>query len=166
MFQPVRPNPAAEFIRRFTERPPSQTQTFIPGALDRVKNALNSLSCTFSSATYGLRNEVPFERWYYNHSFNNPLTDPLDESKARFSALAAAGEGVLCLAKEVGSFALSLLQGCKDTNRHLDILRAQSIGIGLSLLAVALPNTAMRVAYNAGGTPRIGHSFISWQWGS
>ena len=159
MPQPLSPTSAFEFVRNAANRAVSAVH--VPGAFDRIKQVINSLGDNFRSAAYGLREEVPFERWYYDNGFEKPLTDILTESKARFTALIAACEGVLRLAKEVGHLVLSLLRGGKDTHVHLDILKAQGNGIALSLLAIAYPNFAKSVAHNAGGSP-----LISWRWGT
>ena len=164
MPQPLSPTSAFEFVRNAANRAVSAVH--VPGAFDRFKHVMNSLGDNFRSAAYGLREEIPFERWYYDNGFEKPLTDLLSESKARFTALIAACEGIIRLAKEVGRLVLSLLRGGKDTQVHLDILKAQGIGIGFSLLAIASPNFAKETARNIGSTPLIGSPLISWRWGT
>jgi hypothetical protein len=138
----------------------------LQNAFGKVRDALNQLGDTARAATYGLRQEAPFERWFFDQGFDKPTAAPQEEIKARLWALLSYTEGLVRLAAEVGSLVLTLLKGSTDVSRHIDVLQTQAKGIGLSILAVLSPNFAKQLAHNPGGKPRIGASLIDWKWGS
>jgi hypothetical protein len=138
-----------------------------------VSSAFNKLLKTFShlgnaalSVSYGLRQEVPFERWFYDYGFQTPLDKTEDLIKARAWAIIASCEGVIRTTAEAVSYLFSLVLEPKERHRHLDVMKAQMQGLSLSLLAILSPNDAKRKAHNKDGTPLIGASFLDWQWGS
>ena len=134
-------------------------------AFDRISRVLHSLGNNVRAASYGLRQEVPFERWFFNHGFDTPITDPVDLIKAHAWALPAACEGAIRTTAEIVAYIFSTLCEPRDTPRHLDVLQAQWQGFTLSLLAIISPNSAKTVAHNS-GRPLIGCSLLNWKWGT
>ncbi len=133
---------------------------------DRVRSALNSIGNALRATSYGLRQEVPFERWFYDHGFDTPLDKPVDLIKAHAWALLAACEGIVRATAEAASYVFSLIVEPKESDRHLDVLKVQMQGLSLSLLAIISPNAAKQKAHNPGGAPLIGASLLNWKWGS
>ena len=132
---------------------------------DRIRAAINALGNIFRSASYGLRKEVPFERWFFDYGFQTPIDSIPDLMKVRFWAVLAAGEGVIRTTTAIVSLVYSKVF-CKDDSAvRLDILKAQWLGFTLSLLAIVSPNSAKSVADNQ-GQPLIGCSIFDWKWGN
>ena len=129
----------------------------IPNALSAAGNAMNA-------ARFGLRKEVPFERWFFDHGFDAPLLDSQDQMRARAWALFSALEGSVRATAATLSYLFSFVLEPQEKQRYLDMLKAQTQGLYLSLLAVASPNAAKVKAYN-NGNPAIGGSLLNWQWG-
>ena len=84
MTNATKPTPSSQY---FT---PQVRQTF-HNVKGRVNSTLDKLRKTFSylgnaalSVSYGLRQEVPFERWFYDYGFQVPLDKTEDLIKARF----------------------------------------------------------------------------------
>ena len=143
----------------------SDVSSGVRSVFDRIRAALNSLSSNLRSASYGLRQEVPFERWFYDNGFQTPLDKPVDLIKAHAWAVFATCEGAIRLAAEGISYVFSLAFSPQNSSRHIDVLKAQMQGLSLSLLAIVSPNSAKSVAHN-GGSPLIGASLLTWKWGS
>lgn len=143
---------------------------------DRIRSALNSIGHALRATSYGLRQEVPFERWFFDHGFETPLDKPIDLAKAHAWAVIAACEGIVRTTAEAASYVFSLILDPKytflpivepkESDRHLDVLKAQAQGLSLSLLAIISPNAAKQKAHNPGGAPLIGASLLNWKWGS
>jgi len=142
-----------------------QAASRLHNAFDRIRNALNSLGNAVRSASYGLRQEVPFERWFFDHGFQKPITDPFLLIKAHGWALVASAEGAVRTSVETVSYVFSLAFEPKESHRHLDVLKAQTQGLSLSLLAIISPNSAKAAADNS-GHPVIGSSLLQWKWGT
>lgn len=138
----------------------------IQNTFDKIRNALNSLGSAFKAASFGLRQEVPFERWFFDHGFQNPLDKSIDLMKARGYAVIATCEGFIRATAESVSYIFSLVLAPKESHRHLDVLKAQMQGLQLSMLAIVSPNAAKQKAHNPGGKPLIGASLLDWRWGS
>lgn len=134
-------------------------------AFDRIRHALNNLGNAFRAASYGLRQEVPFERWFFDHGFQKPITNPIDLIKAHAWAVFAACEGAVRTSAEAASYVFSLVFEPKEAHRHFDVLKAQLQGLTLSLLAIAFPNAAKSLADNS-GHPIIGCFLLNWKWGT
>ena len=139
--------------------------THLQNAFDRVRSAVYMLRNTARAASYGLRQEVPFERWFFDHGFQKPIDNPSDLIKAHVWAVLAAGEGIIRTTAEATAFIFSRLFEPSESERHLNVLKAQWQGLTLSLLAVISPNLAKATADNQGGRPLIGCSLIDWKWG-
>jgi hypothetical protein len=139
--------------------------TRLQSAFDRIRHALNSVGNAFRAASYGLRQEVPFERWFFDHGFQKPITDPIDLMKAHAWALLAAFEGAMRTSAEAASYVFSRIFEPQETHRHLDVLKAQWQGLTLSMLAILSPNAAKSMADNS-GRPIIGCSLLNWRWGT
>lgn len=114
-------------------------------------------------AHWGLRQEIPFERWFYDNGFQNPITNPDDLIKAHLWAVPALLEG---LVKTVAETVMMFFAGSEaEKNRHFEVLKAQWVGLSFSMLAVISPNLAKEKATN-GGNPLIGSSIVDWGWGT
>jgi hypothetical protein len=131
-----------------------------------LRNTVDQIRTTAQAASTGLRQEVPFERWFFNHGFEKPLKSVSDSIKARVWALAAACESGLRASVETVAYVFSLVFARKESHRHLDVLKAQGQSLALSLLAIVSPNAAKQHAHNPGGKSRIGCSLFHWKWGT
>ncbi|MBS0603979.1 MAG: hypothetical protein JSS60_02960 [Verrucomicrobia bacterium] len=165
MAHSTRPVPILEYFGSQANQLANNAASRFSSAFDRIRGVLTSLGNTLRSASYGLRQEVPFERWFFDHGFQNPIDNPVDQIKARAWALAATLEGGVRITAEAASYVFSLAIEPQDSHRHLDVLKAQLQGFSLSLLAILSPNDAKAKAHN-GGNPIIGSSLIDWKWGS
>lgn len=131
--------------------------------VDKTQQNIQSFGNNFKSTSYALRQEVPFERWFYDHDFANPIKDPQDLMKARLWAVFAVLEGAFRIVAEVVSILyLRVFQSDdkKEVKRHLNILDIQSQSIQLSLLAIVSPNEAKKKARDSEGnlitgTPQV-----------
>ena len=144
-------------------------------AFERARPTLNAVGNAYRTLSYGLRQEVPFERWFYDHGFQTPIENTQDLIKARAWAILATLEGSIKVAAEAVSFAfeMALVSGNRSSalsghfQHHSEVLNAQWQGLSLSLLAIASPNQAKEKANNAGGSgPLIGASILDWKWGT
>lgn len=133
--------------------------------LDRIRSAIAMLGNALRSASYGLRQEVPFERWFFDHGFQKPIVNPIDLIKARLWAVLAIGEGTMRTTIEAVTCVFSLIFAPKERQSHLNALKAQCLGLALSYLAAVLPNTAKAIADNH-GQPIVGCSLLEWRWGT
>lgn len=165
MMPASRSTPSLAYFGSQAEHAISHISSGLNTAFDRIRAAINSLGMGLRSAGYGLRQEVPFERWFYNNDFQTPISNPLDLIKAHVWAVFAACEGAIRLSAEAVSYAFSMVFARQNSSRHQDVLKAQFIGLALSVLAIYAPNAAKERAHN-GGQPIIGSSLINWQWGS
>jgi hypothetical protein len=138
----------------------------VQGYFERFRTTIRSIGTAFQAAAYGLRQEVPFERWFFDHGFQKPLDNCTDEMKARAWAILATLEGAVRCTAEVTTLLYSQIFQPQETERHLDVLQAQSQGLQLSLLAILSPNLAKEKAHNSEGDPIIGASLANWRWGT
>jgi hypothetical protein len=132
-------------------------------AIDSNRQEIRSL---LRSTNYGLRYEVPFERWYYDHGFQKPVDNFADHISARAWALLDTLEGAVRCIVEIITNLYSQLFSTQDTERHFDILSSQWQGLQLSLLAILSPDSAKKRVYNSQGQPLIGASVHNWEWGT
>jgi hypothetical protein len=159
------PIPSFQYFGRQADQLISNAGSHLHSAFDRVRMAISSLSNAARSASYGLRQEVPFERWFFDHGFQAPLVSTSDLIKARVWAFVVTCEGLVRSAAEAVSYVFSRIFDSGNSDRHLEVLRAQWQGLSLSLLAIISPNAAKQKAYNE-GTSLIGASLLDWRWGS
>src|SRR5579871_3727005 len=143
----------------------SQAASGLRNAFDRIVHAIDVLGNNVQAASYGLRQEVPFERWFFDYGFQKPIDNLSDQIKARVWALFAACEGIIRTTAETVCFVFSKIFQPKESDRHLNVLQAQCKGLYLSLLAIASPDAAKEFADND-GHPIIGHSILTWKWGT
>lgn len=139
--------------------------THLHNAFDRIRSAVHVLRNSARAASYGLRQEVPFERWFFDHGFQKPIDNPSDLIKAHVWAVLAVAEGSIRTAAEATAYIFSRIFEPNESQRHLSVLKAQWQGLTLSLLAVILPNAAKETADNH-GRPLIGCSLLDWRWGT
>lgn len=165
MAHSVRPTPSFSYFGNQADHAVSNLSSGLNSAFDRIRAAINSFGSNVLSVGYGLRQEVPFERWFYNNGFQAPLDKPIDLVKAHAWAVFASCEGVIRLVAEAVSYAFSLVFAPQNSSRHIDVLKAQMQGLSLSVLAIVSPNAAKQKAHNE-GNPLIGASLLNWQWGS
>lgn len=143
----------------------NQTVSRAQNALDRIRDAIYTIGNAARAASYGLRQEVPFERWFFDHGFQKPIENPSDLIQAHAWAVLAAAEGSIRTSAEAASYVFSLVFEPKESERHSDVLKAQWQGLTLSLLAIVSPNAAKEKADNH-GQPLIGCSLLDWRWGT
>lgn len=134
-------------------------------AASQVRSFLNSLGAAVQRSTTGLRQEVPFERWFLDHGFQAPIEDFSSRMQARGWAMIAVAEGTVRTIAEAVCYVFSKVFEPSHSDRHLSVLQAQWTGLRLSLLAVAAPNLAKDRADN-NGNPIIGCSLLDWRWGT
>jgi hypothetical protein len=161
----TRPVPSFTYFGSQADHLVNRTASHLQNAFDRIRQAVHDVGDTVRSVKYGLRQEVPFERWFFDHGFQTPLTHPSALISAHIWAVIAAGEGGIRTTIEATTYVFSLVFEPKESDRHLDILKAQWQGFTLSLLAILSPNTAKRAADN-NGQPLIGSSIFTWTWGT
>lgn len=135
-------------------------------AIDYLRTTFQHIGTAYLAVRYGLRQEVPFERWFFDYGFQKPLEDPLELIKARQWALLAAAEGAFRTTAELACYVYSQVIESKNSEHHLNILKAQWQGFTLSLLAVVSPNLAKEKAHHSEGKPLIGASLLNWKWGT
>jgi hypothetical protein len=143
----------------------NQAVSRLQGAFDKIREAIHSIGRAAHAASYGLRQEVPFERWFFDHGFQKPIDKLSPLIKAHLWAVLAAGEGTVRTSAESAAYVFSLVFDRNHRNQHLDVLKAQWQGLTLSLLAILSPNAAKRRADNH-GDPLIGCSIFNWKWGT
>lgn len=131
-------------------------------ANNRSSSPLPSLTAT-CCVINGLREQVPFERWFFDQCMERPLED--HEMEARVWALWALLEGGIRTVAEAVCFAWSRIFLTSGSERHYEVLSAQWQGFILSTLAILSPNWAKEKAHNS-GNPIIGVSMTEWRWGT
>lgn len=166
MAHSTRPVPSLQYFGSQADQLVHNAGSRFQNVFDRIRSALNFVGHALRATSYGLRQEVPFERWFFDHGFDTPLDKPIDLAKAHAWALVATCEGIVRTTAEAVSYVFSLFVEPKESDRHLDVLKAQSLGLSLSLLAIISPNAAKQKAHNPGGAPLIGASLLNWKWGS
>src|ERR1700722_1151068 len=134
--------------------------------IHQAADAFRQIGLATQAAVSGLRQEVPFERWFFNHGFEKPIENTSEQVKARAWALASACESALRASVEAVAYAFSLVFDRAHSHRHLDVLKTQGQSLSLSLLATISPNTAKKKAHNQGGHSLIGQSLFDWKWGT
>lgn len=134
-------------------------------AFDRIRSAIHALGNAARGVSYGLRQEVPFERWFFDHGFQKPIDRPDHLIKAHAWALLAVSEGALRTCAETVAYIFSHIFEPQESERHLNVLKAQWQGLTLSLLAIISPNAAKQMADNQGQST-IGCSLLEWRWGT
>jgi hypothetical protein len=143
----------------------NQAASGLKNAFDKIVHAVHSFGNNVQAVSYGLRQEVPFERWFFDYGFQKPIDNLPDQFKARGWAVLAACEGLIRTTAEAVCFVFSKIFEPKASERHLDVFRAQFNGLTLSLLAIVCPDAAKEMADNH-GHPIIGHSIFTWKWGT
>ena len=135
-----------------------------------LNNAIDGGRCfakSIISIRHGLRQEVPYERWFYDHNFDTPLDNCNDLIKAHLWAVVATAEGVVRALAEVVSYVFALaFETQEDAKRHFEVLEAQATGLALSLLAIVSPNHAKTYTINSDGKRIIGAPLTNWRWGT
>lgn len=136
-------------------------------AIDGGGQLLSSLTKPVTSILYGLRQEVPFERWFHDHNFIAPLDNCSDLIKAHLWAVVATMEGAVRALAEAVTYVFALVfEPKEEAERHLEVLGAQGTGLTLSLLAIISPNLAKKHTIDSDGNCRIGSSLTDWRWGT
>ncbi len=143
----------------------NQAASGLRNAFDKIAHAINVFGNNVQAVSYGLRQEVPFERWFYDYGFHKPIDNLTDQVTARVWAALAACEGVIRTSAEAICFIFSKIFQPKESDCHLKVFQAQLNGLTLSLLAIISPNAAKEMADNH-GHPIIGHSIFTWKWGT
>jgi hypothetical protein len=115
-----------------------------------------------------LRQEIPFERWFFNYGFQTPIEDSAKLIEAHVWAVIATVEGAIRLAAEGASLLFSqfVQSSPEEMQHHSQVLQAQWQGLTLSLLAIISPNAAKQKAHNSEDSPLVGASLLNWQWGT
>ncbi len=97
-----------------------------------------------------MRQEVPFERWYFIHNTGTAGAIQGGFFGNRLSVLGSTLEsGVRFLAEIVGYIFNKFFGSQADVTRHSDILGAQWASLKLSLYATLAPQRALESARNA-----------------
>ncbi len=157
--------PTLDYIGNHTSSVTNPMLNGFTSALDRLRHVVTTLARSAAAVGYGLRQEVPFERWFFNQGFHRPIDNQTQLMNARAWALLAAIEGAIKVVAEGTAFVYARILSPPDANRHLEVLNAQWQGLTLSLLAIVSPNDAKAKAHN-GGNPIIGSNPLNWRWGT
>jgi hypothetical protein len=107
-----------------------------------ARRALTNIIALITGDTVILRQEVPFERWFRDHGYDAHITDSKLELNARGCAVLAALEGaVRTVAESIALFMASFIsKNSTDADKHQSVLKAQTQGLQLSLMAILSPN--------------------------
>lgn len=142
----------------------------VRNAADQIHGFVHRVSVNTQATLYGLRQEVPFERWFYHYGLEQNVSDTqiTDKVEARAWAVASLGESLLRATIELVTYAISKILGQPTADEHLEVLQAQGTSISLSLTAVISPEEAVRTATAPGENdlPRIGSLLSNWRWGT
>ena len=130
-------------------------------------DGLRALGTNTRAATWGLRQEVPFERWFADQGFLTPIGNTEDLNKARAWALLATLEGFVRTTAQAATYVFSRFSGgSSDNGLQLEILKAQWQGLQLSAYAILSPNGAKEQVTNSQGNSLIGGPLLDWRWGT
>lgn len=142
----------------------------VRNAADQIQGFVHSVSVNTQATLYGLRQEVPFERWFYHYGLEQNLSDAqiVDKVKARAWAAASLSESLLRATIELAAFCFSKILGRACADEHQEVLFAQGTSISLSLHAIIDPEGAVKAATAPGqdDLPRIGSLLSNWRWGT
>lgn len=140
----------------------NQFRQTVSNIADHVRQAASEAQAAYRSAAYGLREEVPFERWFFHHGFHEPISNTKELISAHIWAVLATIEGAVRTTAEALSYLFSLVFEQNHAGCHLEVLQAQAQGCYLSFLAIFSPNFAKQKAYNEGNS-LIGEQLpLSW----
>ncbi|MBS0654004.1 MAG: hypothetical protein JSR39_10835 [Verrucomicrobia bacterium] len=118
----------------------------------------------------GLRQEVPFERWFYHYAVVQNVSDAeiSEKVKARAWAVASLGESLFRATVALVKYVISKIFCFASAEENLDVLRAQGNSISFSFTAVFSPEDAVNAAaaHGENDLPQIGSLFGDWDWGT
>ncbi len=162
--------------RHFTDTILITADNLIRGAANQLQGFAHRVSVNTQSVFYGLRQEVPFERWFYNYGLSQNLSDDGISASEKFCvrvqarawALASFGESLLRGGFEVVAYAVAKLLGNRSASEHFEVLTAQGTSALLSFYAIISPEDAITQARGEGTEdgPRIGAPMTNWRWGT
>lgn len=125
---------------------------------------------TVTALVYGLRKEVPFERWFFDFNFHHPINSNLDLMNARCCAVLAACEGLVKAMAALASSVFALVFEPGEFDTQCDILDAQMEGVSYSLAAIVSPNYVKQEAGRELDIGNIALAHDSWRtnhsWGT
>ena len=130
---------------------------FIENMTVHASVASHQAEAAFKATVFGLRKEVPFERWFFDHNFHHPIHNNLDLMNARFCAVLATCESAIRTVAAIASSIFAMIFEPSELDTQLDILDVQTEGFFSSLVAIISPNTAKWEAEHYG----IGNSASS-----
>ncbi len=156
--------PSIQFLGNRANQAGESAYSRIYNAYDRLRSFIADFRQRNDGTQWGLRQEIPFERWFYEMGFQNPITDSDQLLKAHLWAVPAVLEGLIKTVAE--AVMLFFAASDEEKNRHFEVLKAQWVGLSFSLLAVIMPNLAKDKAANPGGIPLVGCSMVDWKWGT
>jgi len=140
--------------------------------LDYLKSIPDLLLALGKKIGYPLRQEVPFERWYFHATDkSSELSNPIH---GRIWAVIYLGESLLRTAAELVTYAIATIAGqafpkmAEHKKNHLEVLKAQVQALFLNILAIASPEAAIKKAEGNGSNkaPFVGCRIDQWHWGT
>lgn len=164
-----------------SHRPPVAFRRTQPSLINSASNAIrdtanqiqsfvHSASVNTQAALYGLRQEVPFERWFYHYGLDQNSSDAslLDHIKVRAWAIASFSESLLRATIELIALLFSKIFDPESSSHHQEVLAAQGTSMMMSLNAVIFWENAVEEAKkaDASGAPAIGSLLSNWHWGT
>jgi len=121
----------------------------------------------------GLRQEVPFERWFHHYAVVQNISDAeiFEKVKARAWAAVSLGESFFRSIIELAGYAFSKIFCQENADVQQDVLHAQFNSIYYSFNAILSPEDAIKMAVSSDPSdenrlPRIGSLFGDWRWGT
>lgn len=134
---------------------------------DPVQRTLHQVASLVDPTHAVLRQEVPFERWFFHYGSQNDLS-PIDkECSARLWAALSAAEGAIRTVAELVALVFTTVTNSNSKKNHCDALKVQCQGISLSLLATILPQQAAAFADDpSSAKPLVGTLVSDWSWGT
>lgn len=117
-----------------------------------IASVARNVAVNARAIAYGLRKEIPFERWFYHYGLNINISDAeiSEKIKARAWALFAFGESLLQSAASLAQFCFAKIFNHPE-EQHLNKLKALGISIGFSAAAVVSPENAVTAASSSDG---------------
>ena len=142
----------------------------VRNAADQIQGFVHSVSVNTQATLYGLRQEVPFERWFYHYGLEQNISDAqiVDKVKARAWAVASLGESLFRATVALVTYVISKIFCFASAQENLDVLRAQGNSISFSFSAIFSPEDAVKAAAASGENdlPQFGSLFGDWHWGT
>lgn len=116
-------------------------------AATQIRDALYNTVVNVQSRFYGLRKEVPFERWFYHYGLELNLSDAQlsDKIKARGWAVLSLGESLVRYAATLPTLCFNKVFS-RPADHNYEMLYAYSNSISLSFSAIISPEEAVRAA--------------------